>query len=247
MIRAAMILSLLQLMSCHDLPEDWIKCHRNDPQLNDCLKTAVQGVLIQLGNQGLPSLDLKHLEPLEVNEIEVQQKGTSDAVSMKIVLRNAKLHGLSKSSILKFDAHLDNYELDGETLTAVMKLEADYVINGNIFVIPVTGKGKCNVTLYDATILHGIQGKRVERGGEAFMELKKYKTTFSAKRMHSHFDNLFNGNKILGDTVNQIMNDNFQFLINEMKPSLEKQLGIILLNYADEIFKKVPFDNIFPP
>ncbi|KAJ9580232.1 hypothetical protein L9F63_004105 [Diploptera punctata] len=247
MIRAAIILALLQLISSHDLPNDWIKCHRTDPQFNNCVKNAVQHVIRPLGNQGVPSLGLKELEPLEVHEILLQPKGKSSAVSLKITFRNVKVHGISTSNILKFDSHPEKFDMEGETLTPVIRVEADYVMDGQILVLPVTGNGRCNITMYELTTLHDVKGKGVERGGELFMELEKYKVLFSTKRMHGYFDNLFNGDKLLGESVNQVINDNSQLIFNELKPSLEKHLGIVFLNYANGIFKKVPMDKIFLP
>ena len=46
-----------------------------------------------------------------------------------------------------FSAKLDQYSLDGETVTPTLWFESDYVMEGQILVIPVTGKGKCNITL----------------------------------------------------------------------------------------------------
>jgi hypothetical protein len=46
---------------------------------------------------------------------------------------------------------LNNYELAAESITPEFKFEADYVLDGQLLVLPVKGKGKCIISLGKST------------------------------------------------------------------------------------------------
>lgn len=61
------------------------------------------------------------------------------------------------------------------------------------------------------------------------------------------FTNLFNGNKALSDGTNQFLNDNWQDILNELKPVLKKAIGNIINGVIGPVFGKFPYDQLFLP
>lgn len=57
--------------------------------------------------------------------------------------------------------------------------------------------------------------------------------------------NLFNGDKALGDNMNKFLNDNWNDIYTELKPSIEGAFGAIFEIYAKRILERVQFKNIF--
>jgi len=45
--------------------------------------------------------------------------------------------------------------------------------------------------------------------------------------------------------MNQVLNENWELLFKELRPSLENAFGDVFLDYAKGIFDKVPSKNIF--
>jgi hypothetical protein len=53
-----------------------------------------------------------------------------------------------------FVHRLNNYEIISESITPEFKFEADYVLDGQLLVLPVKGKGKCIISLGKLIIHH---------------------------------------------------------------------------------------------
>lgn len=60
-----------------------------------------------------------------------------------------------------------------------------------------------------------------------------------------NFENLFNGDKVLSDTTNQFLNQNWKEILNELKPVLTKTIGDIYKAISEPIFMKFPYEEIF--
>lgn len=68
---------------------------------------------------------------------------------------------------------------------------------------------------------------------------------FPIFRLYMDFENLFNGDKVLGDTTNQFLNENWQDILNELKPVLKDVVSGISQNIIKAVFDKFPYQNIF--
>lgn len=61
-----------------------------------------------------------------------------------------------------------------------------------------------------------------------------------------YLDNLFNGDPVLGQVGNQVINDNSKLFLSEIIPGLEKSLSKTFLDIANNILKNSTFDEMFP-
>lgn len=59
------------------------------------------------------------------------------------------------------------------------------------------------------------------------------------------FENLFNGDKLLNQSTNQFLNENWTDILRELKPVLTKAIGGIYRAIADPIFNKFPYEELF--
>lgn len=59
-------------------------------------------------------------------------------------------------------------------------------------------------------------------------------------------DNLFNGDKTLGDIGNTIINENAQIFLEELIPGFEKSLSKTFKEIANDILNEVTYDEMFP-
>lgn len=69
--------------------------------------------------------------------------------------------------------------------------------------------------------------------------------SFFFNRLHLYFENLFNGDKLLGDNMNRFLNENWQDILNELKPSVVEAFASIISNIVNSVFSKVSYDDIF--
>lgn len=99
-------------------------------------------------------------------------------------------------------------------------MDGDYEISGKVLILPIVGKGRCKInigniiinimkqiifyfvfiTFIDVSNLIGnIKLKSVLKNGNKHLEIVNISWTFTASKLNLKFDNLFNGDKALGN------------------------------------------------
>lgn len=81
--------------------------------------------------------------------------------------------------------------------------------------------------------------------GDEYLKIKKFRGIFEAKRGFINFDNLFNGNRVLGETVNGFLNENFERVYREFSSPIFEILSNILRKVVENIFETIPFNEMF--
>lgn len=66
------------------------------------------------------------------------------------------------------------------------------------------------------------------------------------KSAHYQFDNLFNGDKMLGETVLKAVNDNAIEVFDDVRSGLELSLGLVFKTLAQQVFDKIPANDLLP-
>lgn len=64
-------------------------------------------------------------------------------------------------------------------------------------------------------------------------------------RAQFNFENLFNGDKHLGDHMNLFLNENWRDIINEVLPSFTDALNQIVKVYLNRFFNKFAYDDLW--
>lgn len=96
------------------------------------------------------------------------------------------------------------------------------------------------------TIVHNIQFKEKTKGGKRFWIVDDYRIKMTVSGAHFDYKNLFNGNKLLGDNVLKVMNENWKEVSENLIGGLEKAYNVISKSLANIVFEKIPIDDIFP-
>lgn len=60
-----------------------------------------------------------------------------------------------------------------------------------------------------------------------------------------NFENLFNGDKALGDAMNKVLNDNNMVIFEDVKQGYEASFDIIFKDLVNKIFARIPLNEIF--
>lgn len=63
--------------------------------------------------------------------------------------------------------------------------------------------------------------------------------------MHFYFENLFNGNKALGDNMNQFLNENWNDIFLEIKGPLIKGFMKVFTAIIGNVFSGIPYNEMF--
>lgn len=87
----------------------------------------------------------------------------------------------------------------------------------------------------------------IERDGQRYIHIpsNKFKLAFDTQRLYVYLGNLFNGNRALGDNTNLFLNENWQIIFAELKPSIRETFTQILSSIINSILDKLPYDEMF--
>lgn len=75
--------------------------------------------------------------------------------------------------------------------------------------------------------------------------MENSKLSFTITRLYFKLDNLYNGDKLLGDATNLFLNESWQDVFNEINKSVYEAFAKIVENVLNNIFQKVPYDELF--
>lgn len=91
-----------------------------------------------------------------------------------------------------------------------------------------------------------IRGVRVPQDGVEYVRFTKLPLKINIDVFKMHLDNLFNGDRVLGEVGNTIINENRDLYLNEIIPGLEKGLSKKFLDIANMLMEDTTFDEMFP-
>ncbi|KAF3427238.1 hypothetical protein E2986_02260 [Frieseomelitta varia] len=89
--------------------------------------------------------------------------------------------------------------------------------------------------------------EKYKKNGETYLKIKKYSVTFRPDKVKLNFDNLFNGDKVIGTQLNTFMNENADLLFKELQGPYEETFSQVFTKLSNEVFSRVPMNKIFPP
>jgi hypothetical protein len=69
--------------------------------------------------------------------------------------------------------------------------------------------------------------------------------TLNPELISFSFENLFDGNKELGDNTNQVLNDNWKEVFDDVKNGYSEVFSQILIKLYDNFFSKVSLEEAF--
>lgn len=87
--------------------------------------------------------------------------------------------------------------------------------------------------------------KIIQKNGKEYLQAEKFKFGFDVSRLYMSFEDLFNGDKALGDNMNLFLNENWQDILKELKPSINDALAQIFAALINAVFAKVPYNEIW--
>ncbi|XP_072383759.1 protein takeout-like [Diabrotica undecimpunctata] len=225
------------------LPSYFKICPQSAPNLGKCIKKSVEE-LKPLLIKGIPDLDIPSVEPLHIPEVIIDQG--SGPVALKSVYKDIKVYGPSKFIIKDIKVDLEKDKMRIRLFIPRLKVICNYNMEGKIMMMPISGSGKSssNYTNIDASIT--IRAEKIEKNNNVYYNVKDFDINFDIGEAEIHFDDLFNGDKDLGEAMNMFLNDNWKQIANEIKPVLEDNIAMIFKKFANKIFHKYPKNVLLP-
>lgn len=218
-------------------------CHRSDPDIENCIKNTIEDLRPRL-IKGIPELDIVPLDPLQIPRIEFSDG--SGSFKLRHVLTNLTIYGLRHFNLRRVMANMDNLTFDIDMQTQIMSYTSDYELDGRVLLLPITGKGDCLFNFTDVTTICHIVNKLVKRDGQEFLEVKDLKWDTDAKNVRVQFNNLFNGDKTLGDATNKFLNENWREAFETYRFLSEEAFAVLFKDFFNKVFQKFTYDELYP-
>ncbi|XP_039295782.1 protein takeout-like isoform X2 [Nilaparvata lugens] len=220
---------------------DYIKiCKRNDPKLDECILHSVEDLRPKL-IIGIPELEIPAIEPLILPEVVVSPGG-----SFKAVGKDVTVHGAGNYKVKKLTTDLKNLVFSLVVAIPSLHFEGKYDVNATVLGVPIQGKGPMKANATDVTADLVLKGKASKRGGSNYIDFYNIELGIDLGNYDIKLENLFNGDKALGDAVNIAINENKQEFMKSLKPVAERVAAEMVLTIANKISRKFPFDTVFP-
>lgn len=177
----------------------------------------------------------------------INHGGNNSRFNLKSSFKDVEISGLSSSKTQKVAIRFDNFKLKTEIYTDRLDFVGNYKMTGQIIYLPIIGEGRTNISMQDLASRHEVIGEYFTKpeDGETYINITDYKIKFKPKRLTFKFDNLFNGDKVLGDNMNRFMNQNWKAVFQNIIPDYEKFFGEKFKALANNVFQNVPMKMIF--
>ncbi|BET01925.1 Hypothetical protein NTJ_14743 [Nesidiocoris tenuis] len=224
----------------------YIKACKADANLESCVLAQQEQVIARLSN-GDPMNKIHSFNPMEVHELTVLDNGASRSVAMNITFRDMKIWGLPDGRLTNFWLNKTEKRIRWKIdLPKGLKILSKYKVGGKILVLPLQGDGDIEVLMGGAKLEFSILYDEVKKGKKKVMFIKSTELTHDLDSMKIRMDNLFNGDKALGDNLNLVMNDNWQEMNRQIGPSITKALGLASKPLLDRFVSGATIEEIFP-
>jgi hypothetical protein len=87
--------------------------------------------------------------------------------------------------------------------------------------------------------------EEVKKKGKTHMKFVTAKGLVKPTLIVFHFDNLFNGDKLLGDEINRVVNENWKLLYEDIEETFTDATMKIIMNLCNNVFAKISLEEAF--
>ncbi|CAL1681942.1 unnamed protein product [Lasius platythorax] len=229
-----------------DIPPFLKICHRNDPNLNECVKQSVNSLRPYL-KTGIPELQIPPCEPLQVPQIEISQ--AVGPISIRSIYTDIEVQGGTNFILKSVKVDVDKDRVRLKLYLPHLEMTARYNMNGKILLLPINGNGLARGNFTDIDVVATVQGERYKsrKTGEIHYRVIDFYVDFDVGDANINLDNLFNGDNTLSNAMNLFLNDNWKIVAAEIKPALENTVADIFKTFSNKIYSKFPLDTLLPP
>ena len=91
-----------------------------------------------------------------------------------------------------------------------------------------------------------MHGRLEKRDGEDYLFLHSMNMDTDIKTAQVKVDNLFNGDKLLGEATNRVLNENWKEIFVSYRGIIVETVGIVAKDLANKVLMKYPFKELYP-
>ncbi|CAH1371389.1 unnamed protein product [Tenebrio molitor] len=165
------------------------------------------------------------------------------AVTQKF--KNCRMSGFHAMKLHNFEFDFDKKTIHIVGTYPEIKKQCQYEFDGKILLLPIKGRGPSTIILKNLHIRHPFEYEEIKRKNKTYIKILSCNVTLTPELMSFNFENLFDGNKELGDNTNQVLNDNWKEVFDDVKNGYSEVFSQILIKLYDNFFSKVSLEEAF--
>lgn len=218
-------------------------CSQNDKDLASCITNSINSLKPRLLS-GIPDLGVPALEPLVLDSLRILGE-----TSISTNLSDVKAWGVSEFKILKLIPKItkNTRQFRFEVNIPKLHVKGNYAINTRLAFIDLKGSGPFNANISSPLFECALLGKKVQQNGENHLKFQDVQCIIkSIGKSRIYFENLFNGDPIIGKAVNDAIDDNSEALFAEARPNIVEAVTKKLLEVGNKITESFTFEELFP-
>lgn len=224
------------------LPDKLKLCSRNDPKADQCIIDAVDHIRSNLASGDFgPNFVVPKLEPLYIEQMKMSRGQDFQATFNKM-----NVYGCSSFKIERIQSKPMNLSFDLGVSIPRLNFTGKYTLKMKLLLLNLQGKGDIKGTLTNTRLAIRIRGYTENIGGKEYVRYHRLGIRTKIDDGTFQLDNLFNGDPVLGQIGNQVINENSRVFLDEIIPGLEKNLSRIFTEIINNLLKNATIDEMFP-
>ncbi|XP_055295483.1 protein takeout-like [Sitodiplosis mosellana] len=237
------IFALCIVESMCRLPSTIKICPRNTPNPSQCILNAITDLRPRLANGDLgDGVKTVSLEPLALDNISVKRGPEFSAT-----FNNLLVNGPSNFVVSNLKSDIPNLKFNFTVHLPKLTFAGKYSLKMRLLLLNIQGRGPISGVLENTRANVRIIGKLVPgKNGLKYVKFGNLQIKVSVGGAKFRLENLFNGDRTLGEIGNTVINENAQLFLEEMIPGFEKSLSKTFLEIANDILTEVTYDEMFP-
>ncbi|XP_011152153.1 protein takeout isoform X3 [Harpegnathos saltator] len=212
-------------------------CNRTDPKLDACFQNMFNYLKPYLV-KGIPELNLPPIEPLVIPEMKIENG--QGAVRVRALFNNITAIGPGNYTISKVRVNISSLRIDIHLKFPKIELQGLYDINGNVLLFPIQSRGEFWALFNEVAGIARAQGVEEVRDGIRYISITKLLVDFKLGRIRFRIMDQLNGDNVIGQAMNQFLNQNAHEIIDELKPAASASIAKYFKGFLGNIFSKLP-------
>ncbi|XP_022129479.2 uncharacterized protein LOC111003345 [Pieris rapae] len=210
------------------------RCKAGDTK---CSKDSAQAAIPSFV-AGIPELGVKTLDPLSI------KKTDASSPNLNLIVSDYTITGLKDCTPkkVKYDKAQSKIFLK---LECTGQLEGNYVMKGQLLILPIEGKGPLHVTLNNAEFSIVLDIVDIEKNGVKYWDIKKWDMSYQLKgKSKVVFENLFNGNDVLAQAALPVIEESGNEIILEVGSPVMHDALKAVIESVNNFFHNVPISEL---
>ncbi|XP_054273554.1 uncharacterized protein LOC128993592 [Macrosteles quadrilineatus] len=224
-------------ISVNATPEYIHSCKKTDPKINACIKKTFDHLRPYLV-AGIPEIKLASIEPMSIPKMEMQNG--HGAVRVRAVFGNMTVYGASNYSVISVKSDINRLRMDLGLSIPRIEATGTYEVVGQVLLFPVRSRGEFWALFNNITGIGKLYGKEVRRNDVSYMKTERLGVDFKLGSSRFKIKDYLNGNNVLGEAMNQFLNQNSDVIIEEMKPAAAQAISRHFKNFLNAAFLQIP-------